>query len=130
MSQQSFADLGVSNVVVETLAARGIAAPFAIQSLVIPDVLDGHDVLAKSPTGSGKTIAFGVPLVQRIEATDARPSALVLAPTGEQGSTSRASSPAGRTSWWPPPAAWRTSSPAAPSDSTRSRSSSWTRPTA
>jgi ATP-dependent RNA helicase RhlE len=83
MSQQSFAGLGVSHVVADTLAARGITAPFAIQSLVIPDVLAGHDVLAKSPTGSGKTIAFGVPLVERIEATDARPSALVLAPTRE-----------------------------------------------
>ena len=43
-------------------------------------MLAGRDVLVKSPTGSGKTLAFGVPIVDLIEATDARPSALVLAP--------------------------------------------------
>ncbi|MFP5364973.1 MAG: DEAD/DEAH box helicase [Thermoleophilia bacterium] len=83
MSSQNFADLGVSKVVVDVLTARGMAAPFAIQSLVVPDVLAGHDVLAKSPTGSGKTLAFGVPIVERLNATDRRPSALILAPTRE-----------------------------------------------
>jgi superfamily II DNA/RNA helicase len=83
MSVQSFADLGVSRVVADALAARGITNPFAIQSLVVPDVLAGHDVLAKSPTGSGKTLAFAVPMVERLQATDRRPSALILAPTRE-----------------------------------------------
>jgi superfamily II DNA/RNA helicase len=83
MSVQSFADLGVSPVVADALAARGITTPFAIQSLVVPDVLAGHDVLAKSPTGSGKTLAFAIPMVERLQATDRRPSALVLAPTRE-----------------------------------------------
>ncbi len=83
MSQQSFADLGVSSTVVRALADRGIETPFAIQRLVIEDTLDGRDVLARSPTGSGKTLAFGVPLVDRVEATDRRPSALILAPTRE-----------------------------------------------
>ena len=53
------------------------------RSKVIGDVLAGRDVLAKSPTGSGKTLAFVVPIVDRIEATDRRPAALVLAPTRE-----------------------------------------------
>ena len=83
MSSSSFADLGVSPPVVGALAQRGIDTPFAIQRLVIADVLAGHDVLAKSPTGSGKTLAFGLPLVDRIESTDPRPAALVLAPTRE-----------------------------------------------
>ena len=83
MSMQSFAELGVSPVVVDALAVRGIETPFEIQSLVVPDVLAGHDVLAKSPTGSGKTLAFAVPMVERLKATDRRPSALVLAPTRE-----------------------------------------------
>ena len=61
MSQKSFADLGLSQPVVGALAKRGITTPFAIQALVIEDVLDGVDVLAKSPTGSGKTIAFAAP---------------------------------------------------------------------
>ena len=81
--QQSFHALGVSAAVEHALAARGIAEPFRIQSLVLPDALDGRDVLAKSPTGSGKTLAFAVPLAERIEASDRRPSALVLAPTRE-----------------------------------------------
>ncbi len=83
MSKQSFADLGVSNSVVDALRVRGIHEPFAIQSLVIADVLAGEDVLAKSPTGSGKTLAFGAPIVDLIEATDRRPAALILAPTRE-----------------------------------------------
>ena len=83
MPQQSFADLGVSAPVVSALARRGITSPFAIQSLVIEDVLEGHDVLAKSPTGSGKTLAFGIPLVEAIDPGDPTPSALVLAPTRE-----------------------------------------------
>jgi ATP-dependent RNA helicase RhlE len=79
---QSFADLGVSRPVVRALSERGIEDPFAIQSLVIGDVLAGRDVLAKSPTGSGKTLAFAVPIIERL-----RPGkgvkALVLAPTRE-----------------------------------------------
>jgi superfamily II DNA/RNA helicase len=83
MSSQSFADLGVSNAVVRALSERGIEQPFAIQGLVTADVLAGRDVLARSPTGSGKTLAFGIPIVDSIEATDPRPSALILAPTRE-----------------------------------------------
>jgi ATP-dependent RNA helicase RhlE len=83
MSTQSFADLGASRAVVSSLAERGITHPFAVQRLVIGDVLAGRDVLTKAPTGSGKTLAFGVPLVDRIEAAGPRPAALVLAPTRE-----------------------------------------------
>jgi superfamily II DNA/RNA helicase len=83
LSSQSFADLGVSAAVCGALEQRGITAPFAIQKLVIADVLAGRDVLAKSPTGSGKTLAFGVPIVDLIKAEGARPSALILAPTRE-----------------------------------------------
>src|SRR6202166_536088 len=83
MEHETFAGLGVSEAVVGELAGRGIAAPFAVQQLVIPDVLAGHDVLAQSPTGSGKTLAFGIPMVERLKDSDARPSALILAPTRE-----------------------------------------------
>src|SRR3954453_12836954 len=86
MSTQSFADLGVSDAVTSALGRRGISKPFAIQNLVIGDVLAGRDVLAKSPTGSGKTIAFGVPMVDRIPADGPRPAGLVLAPTRELAS--------------------------------------------
>jgi superfamily II DNA/RNA helicase len=83
MSTQSFADLGASRPVVDALSEGGITAAFPVQRLVLPDALDGRDVLVKSPTGSGKTIAFAVPLVERLEVTDPRPSAVVLAPTRE-----------------------------------------------
>jgi ATP-dependent RNA helicase RhlE len=83
MTQQSFADLGVSSAVAGALARRGIEKPFPVQQLVLADILGGRDVLVKSPTGSGKTLAFGIPLVERIEAGAAAPTALVLAPTRE-----------------------------------------------
>jgi superfamily II DNA/RNA helicase len=83
MSSQSFAELGVSDAVVNALAKRGVTKPFPVQRLVVPDVLAGRDVLVKSPTGSGKTLAFGVPLVDRVANAERRPSALVLAPTRE-----------------------------------------------
>jgi ATP-dependent RNA helicase RhlE len=80
---QSFAALGVSAEVERGLAARGIAEPFRIQSLVIPDALAGRDILGKAPTGSGKTLAFGLPLVERVAPEEAAPAALVLVPTRE-----------------------------------------------
>src|SRR5919106_1306096 len=83
MSTQSFADLGASRPVVDALVEGGITAAFPVQRLVLPDALAGRDVLVKSPTGSGKTIAFAVPLVERLEPADPRPCALVLAPTRE-----------------------------------------------
>jgi ATP-dependent RNA helicase RhlE len=76
-----FRSLGVSEAVSDVLSARGIDAPFQIQSLVIPEALRGGDVLAKSPTGSGKTLAFAIPIVQR--AGRSMPFALVLVPTRE-----------------------------------------------
>ena len=76
-----FRSLGVSEDVCEVLAARGIAAPFQIQSLVIPEALRGGDILAKSPTGSGKTLAFAIPIVER--GAEGTPFALVLVPTRE-----------------------------------------------
>src|SRR6185436_15371608 len=83
MNKQSFADLGVSPGAAHPLEKRGLESPFPVQAAVIPDALAGRDVLMKSPTGSGKTLALGIPLVDRIDASDARAAALVLAPTRE-----------------------------------------------
>ena len=83
MTNESFSSLGVAEPIAAALALRSIHTPFSIQSLVVPDALAGNDVLAKSPTGSGKTLAFAIPIVQRLEAADAKPSALVLVPTRE-----------------------------------------------
>ena len=79
----SFADLGVSRPVTDALKRRGIVAPFAVQELVIADVLAGRDVLVQSPTGSGKTLAFGLPIADLLEPNGRKPAALVLAPTRE-----------------------------------------------
>ncbi len=84
MSKQSFASLGVSEAVASSLAERGITHPFPVQRRALPDALAGRDLLVESPTGSGKSLAFGVPLVERLEAnTSKRPAALVLVPTRE-----------------------------------------------
>jgi superfamily II DNA/RNA helicase len=79
----TFTDLGVSARVVGALERRGITHPFEIQALVIRDATAGRDVLAKSRTGSGKTLGFGIPLVDRLDGSGGRPSALVLVPTRE-----------------------------------------------
>ena len=81
MSQQSFHGLGVSQPVVDALAARSIDEPFSIQSLVLPDALAGLDVLAKSPTGSGQDPRLRVADRRALEPRDGQPSALVLVPT-------------------------------------------------
>jgi ATP-dependent RNA helicase RhlE len=81
--QESFRALGVSSEVVDALAARDILSPFRIQELVLPDAMQGLDVLAQAPTGSGKTLAFALPIVERTQTGTQAPTALVLVPTRE-----------------------------------------------
>ncbi|MCJ8307524.1 MAG: DEAD/DEAH box helicase [Rhizobiaceae bacterium] len=80
--------LGLSAKVVRPLAVLGIAEPTPIQKQAIPFVLEGHDVMGLAQTGTGKTAAFGLPLVQRLLDENLRPDpktarCLVLAPTRE-----------------------------------------------
>ncbi len=63
---RSFAELGVAQPLVDSLATRGFTDAFAIQDLAIEDALAGRDVCGKAQTGSGKTLAFGIPVVQRL----------------------------------------------------------------
>jgi ATP-dependent RNA helicase RhlE len=84
--QQSFSELGVSTRIVDVLAERDISTPFPIQAHVLRDALAGRDILAKAPTGSGKTLSFAIPVVQRLDLNDRRPSTLVLVPTRELAS--------------------------------------------
>jgi superfamily II DNA/RNA helicase/cold shock CspA family protein len=80
----NFADLGVPADLVGTLKARGIESAFPIQSLTLPDGIAGRDLCGRAPTGSGKTIAFGIPLAINVEkARPRRPRGLVLVPTRE-----------------------------------------------
>jgi superfamily II DNA/RNA helicase len=77
-------DLGVSQPVARVLAERGITKPFPIQAMVLQDATSGRDTLAKSKTGSGKTLGFALPIVERLDAgSEPLPAALVLVPTRE-----------------------------------------------
>jgi superfamily II DNA/RNA helicase len=82
----TFASLGVSPALVAALAAGGITDPFPIQTATLPDSLTGRDVLGRGRTGSGKTVAFALPLVAALAGTRSRPRGprgLVLVPTRE-----------------------------------------------
>jgi superfamily II DNA/RNA helicase len=80
----TFADLGVRADLTATLEAAGIVEPFPIQSLAIPLALGGNDVIGQARTGTGKTLAFGLPIVQSLgEPGDGRPAGLVVVPTRE-----------------------------------------------
>ncbi|TFC46622.1 DEAD/DEAH box helicase [Cryobacterium sp. TmT2-59] len=87
----TFGDLGLGENIVRELATLGASAPFPIQAATIPDVLAGRDVLGRGKTGSGKTIAFGAPLVEKLLENNGakdrkmarKPRALILAPTRE-----------------------------------------------
>ena len=86
----SFADLGLSPALVQAAAAAGWAGPTAVQAAVLPAALQGRDLLVQAPTGSGKTAAFLLPLLQRLGASAGRAGqrpralrALVLSPTRE-----------------------------------------------
>ncbi|MEX2274401.1 MAG: DEAD/DEAH box helicase [Actinomycetota bacterium] len=79
----SFAEFGVDDAVIEALAERGAHVPFPIQAKVLPDATAGFDVLAKSQTGSGKTLGFAIPIVQQLSPGSPTPSAIVMVPTRE-----------------------------------------------
>lgn len=84
MRPLGFGSLGIAAPLVAGMARRGITTPTDIQMMTIPDGLSGKDVCGKAPTGSGKTIAFGLVLVSRLKcARPAQPTGLVLVPTRE-----------------------------------------------
>lgn len=83
-----FADLGIHPRVIAALKERGIDSPFPIQAATLPDSLAGRDVLGRGRTGSGKTVAFALPMVSALAQSGRRraphtPRALVLVPTRE-----------------------------------------------
>src|SRR5689334_23924786 len=84
----SFLELGVPADLSDVLASQGITEPTPIQAATLPDSIAGRDVLGRGRTGSGKTYAFLLPLVARLNQsgsrrTPKRPRALILAPTRE-----------------------------------------------
>ncbi len=82
-SVESFADLGLSESLLKTLSEIGYETPSPIQAQCIPILLDGHDILGMAQTGTGKTAAFALPLMEQIDIKVAKPQALILTPTRE-----------------------------------------------
>ena len=80
---QSFADLGLAGPVLSAVAAVGYEAPSPIQAATIPPMMDGRDVVGLAQTGTGKTAAFALPILSRLNLSQKKPQALVLAPTRE-----------------------------------------------
>jgi superfamily II DNA/RNA helicase len=79
-----FRDLGISEEICSGLEAAGIFTTFPIQALTLPLALRGQDIIGQARTGTGKTLAFGIPLLELIEESPARkPLALVVVPTRE-----------------------------------------------
>ncbi len=79
----TFADLGLSEPVLKALADVGYETPSAIQAATIPPLLAGRDVVGLAQTGTGKTAAFALPILSRLDLSQKTPQALVLAPTRE-----------------------------------------------
>lgn len=83
LKSMTFTGLGVSEALAVKLADYGILEPTAVQAECIPAALEGKDILAESQTGTGKTLAYLLPMLQRIQPEDKTLQALVLAPTQE-----------------------------------------------
>ena len=92
-SPKSFADFGVRQDISDALASVGIVSPFPIQEMTLPVALTGHDIIGQAKTGTGKTLGFGLPTIQRVVGRDddqwgslqkpGAPQALILVPTRE-----------------------------------------------
>ncbi|MDR0944598.1 MAG: DEAD/DEAH box helicase [Bifidobacteriaceae bacterium] len=91
--KETFRDLGVDPRICDALAKVGITHPFPIQALTLPTALQGHDIIGQAKTGTGKTLGFGIPLIQKILApgepgfdslpAPGKPQGLVVLPTRE-----------------------------------------------
>lgn len=93
VAEKTFADFKVRADMVEALAEKGITHPFPIQAMTLPVALGGHDIIGQAKTGTGKTLGFGLPALQRVIGpgepgfdaleTPGAPQALIVAPTRE-----------------------------------------------
>ena len=82
-NEMTFADLGLSDSVLKAIKGIGYETPSAIQAATIPLLLEGRDVVGLAQTGTGKTAAFALPIVSRLDVSQKKPQALVLSPTRE-----------------------------------------------
>ena len=82
-SNITFQDLGLSDAMLKALEKKGYGWPTTIQAEAIPHFMQWRDVIAKAPTGTGKTFAFGIPMIEHIDAASEAVQGLILAPTRE-----------------------------------------------
>ena len=82
-SNITFQDLGLSEAMLKALEKKGYGYPTTIQAEAIPHFMQWKDVIAKAPTGTGKTFAFGIPMIEHIDAESEAVQGLILAPTRE-----------------------------------------------
>ena len=83
MNKKTFAELGVSPEILKAISDLGFEEPSPIQAAAIPVLLEGHDVVGQSQTGSGKTAAFAIPAIELCQAADRSVQVLILCPTRE-----------------------------------------------
>jgi superfamily II DNA/RNA helicase len=81
--QKTFRDFDLDDRLVDELESQGITNPFPIQELTLPMAIKGHDIIGQARTGTGKTLGFGLPLLQRVDPELERTQALVIVPTRE-----------------------------------------------
>ena len=79
----TFQQLGLSDAMLKALEKKGYGYPTTIQQLAIPEFMQWKDVIAKAPTGTGKTFAFGIPMIEHIDPECQDVQGLILAPTRE-----------------------------------------------
>lgn len=83
MNKKSFETFGISPEIGKALTSLRYFSPTAVQEAVIPLALEKQDIIVESQTGSGKTVAFGIPLCEQAEWEENKPQALILVPTRE-----------------------------------------------
>ena len=83
VSNITFSDLGLSEAMLKALEKKGYGYPTTIQSEAIPHFMQWKDVIAKAPTGTGKTFAFGIPMIEHIDPQNEAVQGLILVPTRE-----------------------------------------------
>lgn len=83
MSYESFNDFKISKNIKKAIKNMGFEKPTTIQKLAIPEALKGKDIIGQAQTGSGKTVAFSIPILERIFIPDKSPQAIILCPTRE-----------------------------------------------
>ena len=83
MEEMMFKDLGLSEQMLKALEKKGYGYPTSIQQQAIPHFMQWRDVIAKAPTGTGKTFAFGIPMIEHVDAESPDVQGLILAPTRE-----------------------------------------------